>query len=94
MRLGTLNRYGERDRERGEGLKYTGALPLADRRSLTRVEQLAAEIIEQCGFMRRNMADHDTLDRSRWMLIANRARLLLRETERGEKRYGFEWGSK
>ena len=75
-------------------MKYTGALPLADRRSLTRVELLAAEIIEQCGFMRRNMADHDTLDRSRWMLIANRARLLLRDAERGEKRYESEWASK
>lgn len=68
-------------------MKYTGALSLADRRSLSRIERLAADVERQCGFLRRNMADHDSGDRARWMSIAYYARALLAEAELGKRRY-------
>lgn len=63
-------------------------LSATDKRSLGRVERLAAEVIRQCGFLRKNMAESSYEgERVRWVMIAIDAVKLAKEAEKAERRY-------
>jgi hypothetical protein len=62
------------------------ALKREELRDLARMVGLAEQVILQTGFLRRNMADHDTHDRLRFGVIGNYARWLVRAAERCERR--------